>query len=140
MPTTSKMQVKDRMTHNPHTIGPGDAVGKAVELFDKYEIRHLPVCDGTDVVGMITHRDVRRAHPLDAGSDPKAHDAYLKNTKVRTVMASPAVTVAPATPMRDAVQILVETKFGALPVVEKGTLVGILSQIDALRALLDLMS
>jgi acetoin utilization protein AcuB len=139
MPSKTPLLVKDRMTRDPHTISSADTIGKAAELFDRYEIRHLPVCDGGRVVGMITHRDLRRAHPVSAIRDPGQHEAYLKETKVKQIMASPALTVTPSTPMKDAVQILIETKFGGLPVVEEGKLVGILSPIDALKALLDLL-
>lgn len=139
MQLMSMMLVRDRMTPSPVTLGPHEPLRRAVELFEKHRFRHLPVCQGGLVIGMVTDRDVRRSNPQSARTDLQAHQTYLDQTRAEQIMSRGVVTVSSATPMRQAVAILVEKKFGALPVVDDGKLVGILSQIDALKAFLDLI-
>ncbi len=139
MQLMSMMLVRDRMTANPRTIGPKDNLKKAVDLFEQHRIRHLPVVENDKVVGMVTDRDIRRSNPLEARKDPNAHWTYLNESLAEAIMSKPVVCVSSGTAMREAVRLMVDKKYSALPVCDEGKLVGILSQIDALKAFLDLI-
>lgn len=132
------MLVRDCMTPSPLTLGPDDSMHDALELMGLKRIRHLPVVDPSGrLLGLVTDRDLRRAapSPLSGGNAGEAQ-AVLDNTPVERVMVRGPTSVAPAQPLKDAVSLMVDKKFGALPVVENGKLVGILSQIDVLRVFL----
>src|SRR3970282_2403883 len=79
------------------------------------------------LVGIITDRDTRE------------HAGYLDRTEVKAAMSKKPVTVTPATTLETAAQILLKRKFGGLPVMENGRLVGMITTSDVLQAFLDVM-
>lgn len=133
------LKVSDVMTENPLTVEPSDTLEEVEELLEEHRIRQLPVVDGSELVGIITDRDLR----------PFLRDRYLGKpqdqqramaTKVATVMSAKPVTLSPSDELREAVEILLEEKIGGIPVVdvEEG-LVGIVTYVDVLRSLLELL-
>jgi len=134
------MRVGEYMTPNPFTVSEQTSMKEAVLKLDKYHIRHLPVTNGSRIVGMVTDRDIRTASPsLQAGSEVD-YEQVLEVTPVTRIMTKEPVkvmTVTEDTPLVDAVRLMVEEKFGALPVVrgEELELIGIISEVDALRIL-----
>ena len=134
------MFVKDCMTKAPITIGPKECLRDAQELMGLKRIRHLPVVDPAGkLLGLLTDRDLRRASPSPlSGADAASVDAILDGTPVERVMVRAPVAVASTQDIKEAVKLMVEKKFGALPVVDAGKLVGILSQIDVLKLVLRL--
>jgi len=66
----------------------------------------------------------------------RRHTGYLPQTEAKMAMSEQLVTVTPAAPIEEAARILRERKIGALPVVEDGTLVGIITTTDLLGAFL----
>lgn len=130
------MEVQERMTRNPITIR-GDAKAQAAaDLMRAHKIRHLPVVSAEGkLVGIVTDRDIRqilfappmRSRAADLGS-------LAEQITVEEIMSSPAVTTTPYADLADAAKIMHQRKIGALPVVERGKVVGILSEIDVLKA------
>ena len=53
------MKVAEVMTENPLSLEPDDAIWQAEELMNQHDIRQLPVVEGTELVGIITDRDIR---------------------------------------------------------------------------------
>lgn len=101
------------------------------------KIRHLPVVDRQRrVVGIVTERDVRQV-VVNAAIEERLGPAVraLKAVRVRDVMTWAVLTVRPDTDVRDAARIMRECAIGALPVVEHGRLVGIVTERDLLAAL-----
>lgn len=129
------MFVRDLMTSAPITIGPLDSLQDAMELMHLRRVRHLPVVDGTKLVGLLTDRDLRRAapSPLVPTQNPAA---LMEQTTVERVMVKEPQTIAPGQAVREALQLFVDKKYGALPVMEQGRLVGIVTPIDVMRHLL----
>jgi acetoin utilization protein AcuB len=123
------------------TIRPEAPAADAVELMRARKIRHLPVVDGESrLVGIVTDRDLRQVvfDPTMFGGDGDPGETLMALT-VRDVMTWGVVTVRPTTDIRQAARLMHERKIGALPVVEDGRVVGLLSETDVLRALQELL-
>jgi acetoin utilization protein AcuB len=119
------MQVRDWMTTSVEVVRPDDDVESARALMRARRVRQLPVVSGGTIVGIITDRDLRGA----------AHDAAAK---VSSLMTPGPLTTTPGTLIEDAASVLRMHKIGALPVVEHGRMVGIVSESDLLDALVEL--
>ena len=129
--------VRDYMVSEVETLTPDDSLETAVMLERRLRIRHIPIVERGELVGMVTDHDLKRALPSPVtGSDQQTFERVVQTTKLGQIMTRSPMTISPAAPLRDAVQILYEKKFGALPVVEKGKLVGIITAVDMLRAFL----
>jgi acetoin utilization protein AcuB len=134
------VKVSDWMTPDPVTLTEDDQVKTAVRHLLSSGIRHVPILRGDKLVGIVTDRDLRRALPsIEAGASPERYQAFMEETALRDIMSSDPVTCGPDTDLVDAVEILVERKVGAIPVIEDGKLVAILTQIDVMRAFLDVL-
>jgi len=129
--------VRDYMVSDVETLGPDDSLETAVMLERRFRIRHIPIIENGELVGIVTDHDLKRALPSPVtGSDQQTFEHVVQTTRLQQIMTRSPMTISPAAPLRDAVQILCEKKFGALPVVEQGKLVGIISGVDMLRAFL----
>ena len=113
-------------------MAPGATVGEALELIRVHNIRHLPVVEGDRLVGVVTDRDLRLA------LDPDDHDSTT--AAVADCMSTALVVAHPDMPVESAAGLLAEHRIGSLPVLEDGTLVGILTESDLLRAFVELMA
>lgn len=137
--------VRDVMTKTPITIDPEAPLGTAAAVMREREIRHLPVVDKDGrLVGMITDRDLRwavlapvLAEHLSLGAQRRFRSlsAALENLRVRDAMTWDAVTIRSDASIAQAAAIMFEGRFGSLPVVDRGQLVGIVTERDVLKAL-----
>jgi len=126
------------MTENPTTVSEDTTLRDALELMQDGSIRHLPVLREGLLVGMISDRDVQSLGlrlVTDLESLERV-DARLSAT-VGTVMSGNILSVSRIADLGEVIDLLVEEKIGALPVVDDGKLVGILSYVDVLRVLRD---
>jgi acetoin utilization protein AcuB len=131
------MHVGEYMTRDPITVSEDMSMKEAMLLLRTHHIRHLPVANGKLLVGLVSDRDIRRASPsLLSGVDKSAYEQVLEDTPVARIMTREPFTVTENTALADAVSVLVEKKFGSLPVVDGQELVGIFTEIDALKILL----
>jgi acetoin utilization protein AcuB len=134
------MQVRDYMQAMPLTTTPEELVSIARQRMRGSRIRHLPVvAEGNRLVGVITDRDTRQAGASDEPHMAEHELTYLlEKLTVREIMTTQVVTVHPDTPLTDAGRILLDKKFGCLPVVHHdNTLAGIITVTDLLRAYVD---
>jgi len=133
------MLVKERMKRDPVIVKKDDSFRYALKLIRKEGIRHLPVVDGKRVVGIVTDRDLRQAAPSPA-TTLEVHELnfLLERLKVEAIMTKKVITVAPDSGLLDAAKLLLAHKIGCLPVVEQEALVGIITEGDLLRALMEL--
>ncbi|HVO31224.1 MAG TPA: CBS domain-containing protein [bacterium] len=131
--------VGTRMTKNPITLGANESLRTAVELELQKKIRHIPIVDAKGaLVGILTDRDIKRALPSPVVHlDEDERERLLDETQLARIMTRDPMTVAPGTPVAEAVRSMLAKKVGGLPVVENGKLVGIFTQGDALRAYLE---
>lgn len=136
------MKVGDYMTQQPTSVPEETSMSEAVMLLRKHQIRHLPVVDGTTLVGIVSDRDIRRASPsLLSGIDMSKYEEVLSETPVSKIMTRDPFTVSPDLELIEAVRALADKKIGGLPVVNgSNELVGIFTDVDALRVLVEVLS
>ena len=135
------MRVGDYMTRDPITVEEDASMKEAMLLLRTHHIRHLPVANGKLLVGMVSDRDIKRASPsILQGIDKNEFEQLMDDTPVSRIMTREPFTVNENTPLAEAVSILVERKFGSLPVVDGRELIGIFTEIDALKILLDTLN
>jgi len=128
------------MSRSVVTLTTEQTLREAIDLLRSNRIRHLPVVDDSKVVGIVTDRDVKRATPsVVSGVARDEYDRVLATTKVAQFMTREPLTVTPKSGLKAAVEIFIERKVGALPVVEDGHVVGILTEIDILRVVHDIL-
>jgi len=106
---------------------------EAYHIMLQRNIRHIPVMREGRLVGMITDRDIRLATgPFALGG------ARSTDTPVEEVMTQPVFTAEPLDPVEEAARVMRERTIGALPILEGEQLIGIVTGIDLLEALLRL--
>jgi acetoin utilization protein AcuB len=116
-------------------VGPDTPMLDARHLMVKERIRHLLVTEGDRLVGIVTDRDIRLNLPSQATSlSVWEVNHLLTKLTVGKVMTGSVITVGPDRAARDAAQLMLEHKIGALPVMDGGRLVGIVTETDMLRA------
>ncbi len=131
-----KTLVRDWMTPNPITIDIKTTLPEAHKLMKECHIRRLPVVDHGKVVGILTLGDIREASPSDATSLSIFELNYLlAKLTVEKIMTRDPITIAPSSTIREAAQIMLEHKIGGVPVVEDDKLVGIITESDIFRVL-----
>jgi acetoin utilization protein AcuB len=130
------MRVRDVMTASPITVPPDTPVLDARHLMLERRIRHLPVTDERGLLtGIVTDRDIRLNLPSQATSlSVWEINHLLARLTVDKVMTRSVLTVGPDRGARDAAQLMLDHTIGALPVVDGGRLVGIVTETDLLRA------
>lgn len=134
-----QVPVSTIMTKNVVKLNLTDDLTKAEMLFKKHHIRHIPVVNSNQIVGMLSYTDLLRISFVDAVDDADdVVDVTVYNMfTVEQVMAKKLVTVAPETTIRDVAKILSTREFHALPVVEGDLLVGIVTTTDIIKYLLE---
>jgi acetoin utilization protein AcuB len=121
------MVVSELMTCEPAFADVAQPARKAAETMHDLDVRHLPVVDGQELVGILSDRDVHRF--TFGGGD-------LEQSTVADIMSADVLSLSPEDSASDVVDLMVEHKVGAVPVVDaSGALVGIVSYVDVLGAL-----
>ena len=135
------MIVAKKMVRNPVFVDEDDSMKIAMDILKAREIRHLPVLKGGEkLVGILSETDIKQASPSPA-TGLKIHEVYylLDKVKVKQIMTRRPYTISPDAPIEEAALVMREKKIGCLPVVEKGRLVGILTETDILDAFIESM-
>jgi acetoin utilization protein AcuB len=124
------------MTKNPITIDSETLVLDAQKIMKENNIRRLPIVDKGKLVGIITQHDLLEASPSPATSLSIHELNYLlAKMKVKEIMKKNPLTLTPDIPFEEALKIGQEKKIGSFPVVDKGKLVGIVTESDIVRFL-----
>jgi acetoin utilization protein AcuB len=136
------MFVKDYMTKHPVMVEPTMSVVEAQGIMAEAKVRHLPVVEkGKRLVGLVTRQRLHIS-PTELGSlNVWEITRYLANLTVKDVMikGKQVITTHPHATLEDAAQTMVHNKIGCLPVLEEGIVVGIITEIDLLVELSDLL-
>ncbi|MBL8850974.1 MAG: CBS domain-containing protein [Planctomycetaceae bacterium] len=138
------MNVGMCMTRGVASIEPGESIGAAASLMIARHIRRLPVverrADGPHVVGIVTSRDLFRASPVHVNPlGVMALENLQSDISVSDVMKHHPITTTPDAPIEEAAQTMSDHKIGGIPVVEKGLLVGIITESDIFRAFVEML-
>ncbi|WP_291322335.1 CBS domain-containing protein [Desulfonatronospira sp.] len=135
------LNVKDLMTQDLFTLQETDNLALARSLMDLARIRHIPIVDeNMGFTGLITHRDILEATVSKlAGVDTQTQEELDRGIPVREIMNTNVKTITPDDNLRDAAGLLLEHKYGCLPVLMNGKLVGILTEADFLSLTISLI-
>jgi len=133
------MYVSDWMTKKVFTIGPDDYLSDAITLMKEKAVKHLPVVKGGKIKGILSDRDIKEYSPSKATTlDIYELHYILANTRIKELMKAKVITTAPDTPVEEAAMIMLDQDIGSLPVVDGGSLCGIISDKDIFHALVDI--
>ncbi|MCF8720956.1 CBS and ACT domain-containing protein [Nitrospina gracilis] len=138
------MLVGEVMSKKLHTVKKSDSLKKAQDLMVTHAIRHLPVVDKGELLGIITESDIRGAFIGQGRTASKGNSGKLEignpaRMKVNDYMTRHPLVVVPETHIEDAALMIYKNKIGALPVIKRNKLVGIISIMDMLGLFVDLM-
>ncbi len=128
------------MTPRPKTVLQDAMLLEALDIMVSQRVHQLPVVDGTGaLVGILSDRDLKAALP-DRFRPRQQFEEALRSIRVQEVMSHEPLTVTSSTPVLNAIAVILSCQVGALPVVDQGDLVGILSKSDLLRELAAMLS
>ena len=130
------MHVQELMATDVVTIDRNDDLRLVDDIMAERHIRHIPVLEDTQVVGLVTQRDLFKARmPSTMGYGEKGQRAYLHTVRVKEIMVYPVITITPATSVSEATDLMLQKEIGCLPVVQEDKLLGIVTKTDLLRHL-----
>lgn len=136
----SVMKVCERMTPVVLTLDPEDPIRRLWEFVVEKGFRRFPVLSDGKLVGIVTERDLRNATVSSIVlTEKRYHDYLLDTVKVGSIMTPDPRTVTPDDDIREAANAILEMKVGGLPVVSGGELVGIITETDLIKTLLELL-
>ena len=139
---SGSMQVRELMSTDLVTLTEDGTLAHAQRCMARGRIRHLPVVRDGKLVGLLTHRDLLAASfSIFAEVDHEEQHRIFATVPVVEAMHRDVVTVPPELPVRDAARILLDNKYGCLPVVgPSGELLGIVTEADFLRLTVRLLA
>lgn len=126
IPTVSKY-----MSTSPYSIGRDQTLQRAHEVLREHKIRHLPVLEGGQLVGMVTMRDLNLVETL--------RDVDPKKVTVEDAMSTSIYSVGPDSPLDEVAATMAEHKYGSAVIMQNSKVVGILTTVDVCRALAELL-
>lgn len=133
----TRLQVRDLMTSGVYAVNANDDLETVNTLMDERNIRHAPVVDDAGgLLGLVTQRDLLRVGLKDqTGLPPEAERQARLQITAGEIMVRDVVTTSPGQDIRDAARIMLDNKFGCLPVLDGHRLVGIVTEADFVRLL-----
>jgi len=137
-----RMRVRELMSIDLVTLTEEDTLAHAERCMVQGRIRHLPVVRDGRLVGLVTHRDLLAASfSIFAEVDPGEQRRVFVSVPVVDLMHPSVLTVDPDQTVAEAARLLLENKFGCLPVVSgEGKLIGMVTEADFLRLTVRLLT
>ena len=137
-----RLQVQDWMTPDPITVDRNANLSTVYHLMRLNEIRRLPVVDARGkLIGIVTRGDLREARPTEHATlgrvSPWELHILAATLEVKDFMTTSPFTVTPEAPIREAARLMLTHKIGGLPVVENEQVVGILTESDLFRFIVE---
>jgi acetoin utilization protein AcuB len=134
------MFVGERMSRPVISVTPDDPINEVLAMFRNEHIRRAPVMKDGKMVGIISERDLLNASPSSATTLSVWELNYLiSKVTIKNVMTKKVITVDADTPIEEAAKIMADKKIGGLPVVSAGKVVGMITETDLFKILLELM-
>jgi acetoin utilization protein AcuB len=140
MPNDIPILVREIMTTDFVTLREDEALLDATLIFVRAGFRHIPILNGTRLVGIVTERDLKHYTPsVLTGISPEEYNRLMETTLLSKIMTRDPLTIEPSKTVYEAAQMLFDRRIGCLPVVEDGELKGIITTTDMLNLLLQLL-
>lgn len=135
------MKVKDLMSMPVFSLRESDTLQRARDLMTMQRIRHVPIVTANNTfIGLITHRDLLSATISHlAEVDPETQREIDSGIPIQEIMRTDLKTISPEDNLGDAAKVLLNHKYGCLPVVNEGILVGIITEADFLKLTIQLL-
>ncbi len=134
------MFVGERMSHPVISVTPDVPVHDVLAMFKKEHIRRAPVMKDGKLAGIVSERDLLNASPSPVTSLSVWEMNYLiSKVTVKQVMIKKVKTIDIDTPIEEAARLMADSKFGGMPVVRSGQVVGMITETDLFKAFLELM-
>ncbi len=121
--------ISDLMTANPARLDPEARIEDAWKIMHANRVRHVPICKGEKLVGLVTQKDLL----------VNAQNTALLTLPVAEIMVFKVSTITTSTSTEEAAQIMLSDKISCLPVVEDDKLMGIITESDFLKLLIELL-
>jgi len=127
------------MTKKIFVVSPNDYLSEAMAIMREQRIKHLPVLKNGKLKGIISNSDIKEYSPSKATTlDVYELHYILAKTKIKQIMKTKVIYTTPDTPIEEAAMSMMDENIGCLPVVDGGLVVGIISDKDIFRALVDI--
>ncbi|MBK8255076.1 MAG: CBS domain-containing protein [Polyangiaceae bacterium] len=126
------LHIRDHMTKSPITVDRRTTLAEALKIMEERGFRHLPVVDGSKLVGLVSERELRALENMQGFNSA--------GCTVEDFSLVEPYSVAPNALVRDVAFDMATRKIGSAAVIENGEVVGVFTTIDALRLLVDLLS
>jgi CBS domain-containing membrane protein len=135
------LKVKDLMTKKVFSLQEHDNVQTARSIMNLGRIRHIPIVDPEErFVGLLTHRDLLAVTISKlADIEDEVQNEIDAAIPIHEIMRRDVTTISQAMDLREAAELLLQHKYGCLPVVDDEKLVGILTEADFLKLTISLM-
>ena len=134
------MFVRSYMTPDPLTASPDTNFPQAMNLIRKHKVRCLPILDSERLVGIVVYADLLSNQPSPVANLSLSETySFLETIRMRQIMSRPVVTVEGDCPLEEAARIMVENTISSLPVMDGDRLVGIITETDVFKALVELL-
>lgn len=130
------MFVKLWMKEEIITVSPDQTLAEADALMRQHRIRRLLVTRGKDLAGIITREDIQRGIPSSCDENTRM---IAGQNKIEVYMTSNPITADPMDPLEDIAATMLRNKIGGVPVVDGSNLVGIITESDIFRALIEIL-
>jgi len=135
------LKVKDVMTTEVFVLHATQTLELVRSLMRIKHVRHVPIVDPDHTfVGLMTHRDLlAQTISYLAEIDEKEQEYLDRHIHIVNIMKTDVVTADPEMDVCSAISMLLDHKYGCLPVVSDGKLVGIVTEADFLNLTLELL-
>jgi CBS domain-containing membrane protein len=135
------LKVKDIMTSEVFVLHATQTLELVRSLMRIKHVRHVPIVDqDNSFVGLITHRDLLAQTISHLAEVDEDEQEYLdRHIHIMNIMKTDVLSVDPEIDVCSAITLLLDNKYGCLPVVSDGKLVGIVTEADFLNLTLGLL-
>ncbi|MEA1976882.1 MAG: CBS domain-containing protein [Chloroflexota bacterium] len=139
MNSLQERRIRDWMTSDPLTVSSSTTLPEAYWLMVEKNIRRLLVVDKDRLVGIVTMDDLRGSfHTEIIAINPLKVNEMLSELPVRQLMSKNPMTIAPTASVVEAARKMLKHKISTLPVMDSGKIVGIITESDLFRVLVDI--
>lgn len=130
--------ISDIMTREVISLNTTDQLERAEEIFKSRKIRHIPIVKNDKIVGMLSYTDLLRISFADAysGVMDEVESTVYEMFSLDQVMVKNPVSISSTQTISDLADVFTKQEFHALPVVDNGRLVGIVTTTDLIRFML----